>query len=87
MRVCCDGPDSRTLNILRERRYVPATIAQSFEFDATVPCISWRNLLNPKKPVSMIEMIPDGARVIFVLDGKSIVLPWFVASCLESVFR
>jgi len=85
VRVRCDEPNSHTLNILRERRYVPATIAQSFEFDAAVPCISWRNLRNPKKPVSVIEMIPDGAQVIFVLDGKSVILPEFVANCLESV--
>jgi len=83
--VRCDEPDSCTLKILRKRRYVPATIAQSFQFDATVPCISWVDLLDPKKSSSVIEMILDGSHVLFVLDGKSLVVAEFVAGCLENV--
>ena len=85
--VRCDEPDSRTLKILRERRYVPATIAQSFQFDAEIPYISWRDLLNPKKPSSVIEIMLDGSRVLFVLDGKSLVLSEFVADRLENVCK
>lgn len=83
--VRCDEPDSCTLKILRERRYVPATIAQSFQFDATVPYISWVDLLNPKKSSTVIEMMLDGSYVLFVLDGKSLVLSEFVAGCLDNV--
>jgi hypothetical protein len=79
-----DEPNPHALCILRERRYVPEIIVQSFQFDPKVPCISWQDLLN-NKPSRVIEMILDGPRALFVLDGKSIVLAQFVASCLENI--
>ena len=78
----CDEPDPRSFNILRKRNYVPAIAVQSFQFDASVPCIVWQDLLN-KKLGKVIEIALDQFNLFFVQDGKPVILSRFVEDCLQ----
>jgi len=83
-RLKCEEPNAASFDVTRIPLSGLQIGALSFRFEPSIPRIAFDDLHN-KKPRVYLEMSMDGYAVLFVRDGKALMLPRFIEQCLEAV--